>query len=80
MLRLCVYIVLYCIVDGNIKHKSDHIKYSEVQNTCIRAASIANFMNAIGKSELLSQLDLNHNADPSVNYNILSSSLENAKK
>ena len=45
----------------------------------IRAASIANFKNAIGKSDLLSQLDLNHNADPNVNCNIFSSSLENAK-
>ena len=54
-------------VDGNIKHKNDHIKYVEVQN--ISAASIANFKNAIGKSDLLSQLDLNHNADPNVNYN-----------
>ena len=44
----------------------------------ISAASIANFKNAIGKSDLLSQLDL-HNADPNVNYNIFSSSLENAK-
>ena len=45
----------------------------------ISAASIANFKNAIGKSDLLSQLDLKHNADPNVNYNIFSSSLENAK-
>ena len=39
-----------------MKHKNDHIKYVEVQN--ISAASIANFKNAIGKSDLLSQLDL----------------------
>ena len=45
----------------------------------ISSASIANFKNAIAKSDFLSQLDLNHNADPNQNYNILSSSLENAK-
>ena len=71
------HFITFRIVDGNIKHKNDDIKYVEVQN--ISAASIANFKNAIGKSDLLSQLDLNHNADPNVNYNIFSSSLENAK-
>ena len=61
----------------SIKHKNDYIKYVEVQN--INSESIANFKNAIGKSDLFSQLDLNHNADPNAKYNILSSSLENAK-
>ena len=69
------HFITFSIVDRNIKHKNDHIKYVEVQN--ISSASIANFKNAIGKSDLLSQLYLNHNADPNVNYNILSSSLEN---
>ena len=59
------YFITFSTVDGNIKHKNDHIKYVEVQN--ISATSIANFKNAIGKSDLLSQLDLNHNADPNVN-------------
>ena len=71
------YFISFSIVDGNIKHKNDHIKYVKVQN--ISSASIANFKNTIGKSDLLSQLDLNHNADLNDNYNILSSSLENAK-
>ena len=71
------HFITFSIVDGNIKHKNDHIKYVEVQN--ISSASIANFKNAIAKSDLLSHLDLNHNADPNQNYNILSSSLENAK-
>ena len=71
------HFITFSIVDGNIKHKNDHIKYVKVQN--ISSASIANFKNAIAKSDLLSQLDLNHNADPNQNYNILSSSLENAK-
>ena len=72
------HFITFSIVDGNIKHKNDHIKYVEVQN--ISSASIANFKNAIAKSDLLSQLDLNHNAEPNQNYNILSTSLENAKK
>ena len=67
------HFITFSIVDGNIKHKNDHIKYAEVQN--ISSASIANFK----KSDLLSQLDLNHNIDPNQNYNMLSSSLENSK-
>ena len=70
------HFIIFSIVNGNIKN--DHIKYVEVQN--ISSASIANFKNAFGKSDLFSQLDLNHNADPNVDYNILFSSLENAKK
>ena len=71
------HFITFSIVDGNIKHKNDHIKYVEVQN--ISSSSIANFKNAIAKSDLLSHLDLNHNAEPNQNYNILSSSLGNAK-
>ena len=71
------HFITFSIVERNIKHKNDHIKYVEVQN--ISSASIANFMNAITKSDVLSQLDLNHNADPNDNYNILSSSLGNVK-
>ena len=48
------YFITFSIVEGNIKHKNDHIKYVEVQN--ISSASIANFKNAIAKSDLLSQL------------------------
>ena len=71
------HFITFSIVERNIKHKNDHIKYVEVQN--ISSSSIANFMNAITKSDVLSQLDLNHNADPNDNYNILSSSLGNVK-
>ena len=45
----------------------------------ISSASIANFKNAIGKSDLLPQLDIKHNADLNVNYNILSFSMKKAK-
>ena len=45
----------------------------------INSTFIANFKNAIGKFDLLFQLDRNHNADPNVNYNILSTSPENVK-
>ena len=55
------HFITFSIVEGNIKHRNDHIKYVEVQN--ISSASIANFKNAIAKSDVLSQLDLNHNAD-----------------
>ena len=49
----------------------------EVQN--INPTSINNFKNSIATSDLLSQLDLNVIANPNVNYNILSSVLEQAK-
>ena len=55
------HFITFSIVDGNIKYKNEQNKYVEVQN--ISSASIANFKNAIGKSNLLSQLDLNYNAD-----------------
>ena len=71
------HFITFSIVDGNIKHKNIHIKYVEVQN--ISSASIANFKNAIAKSDLLSKLHRNHNADPNQNYNLHFFSLENAK-
>ena len=67
----------FSIVEGNIKQIKDHLKYVEVQN--IKPASINNFKNSIVTSDLLSQLDLNVRVNPNVNYNILSSVLEQAK-
>ena len=67
----------FSIVEGNIKQIKDPVKYVEVQN--INPASINNFKNSIATSDLLSQLDLNVNANPNVNYNLLSSVLEQAK-
>ena len=55
----------------------DPVKYVEVQN--INPASINSFKNSIASFDLLSQLDLNDRANPNVNYNILSSVLEQAK-
>ena len=51
------HFITFSIIEENIKHKNDHIKYVEVQN--ISSASIANFKNAIAKSDVLSQLDHN---------------------
>ena len=67
----------FSIVEGNIKHIKDPVKYVEVQN--INPASINSFNNSIASFDLLSQLDLNDRANPNVNYNILSSVLEQAK-
>ena len=67
----------FSIVEGNIKQIKDPVKYVEVQN--INPASINNFKYSIATSDLLSQLDLNVNANPNVNYNLLSSVLEQAK-
>ena len=67
----------FSIVEGNIKHIKDPVKYVEVQN--INPASINSFKNLIASFDLLSQLDINDRANPNVNYNILSSVLEQAK-
>ena len=67
----------FSIVEGNIQQIKDPLKYVEVQN--INAASINNFKNSIATSDLVSQLDPNVRANPNVNYNILSSVLEQAK-
>ena len=71
------HIVTFSIVEGNIKQIKDPVKYVEVQN--INPASINNFKNLIETSDLLLQLDLHVNANPNVNYNLLSSVLEQAK-
>ena len=67
----------FSIVEGNIKHIKDRLKYVEVQN--INPASINSFKNSIASFDLLSQLDLNDRANPNVNYNVFSSVLEQAK-
>ena len=67
----------FSIVEGNIKNTKEPIKYVEVQN--INSAAIINFQNSVGSSDLLSQFNLSLDANPSYNYNILSSTLEQAK-
>ena len=67
----------FCIVEGNIKNIKEPVKYIEVQN--INSASIINFKNSVGNSNLFSQFDLSLDANPNDNYNILSSILEQAK-
>ena len=67
----------FSIVEGNIKNIKEPVKYIEVQN--INSASIINFKNSVGNSNLFSQFDLSLDANPNDNYNILSSILEQAK-
>ena len=67
----------FSIVEGNIKTIKEPVKYIEVQN--INSASIINFKNSVGNSNLFSQFDLSLDANPNDNYNILSSILEQAK-
>ena len=71
------HFMTFSIVEGKIKQIKDPVKYVEVQN--INPGSINNFKNSIATLDLLSQLDLNVCANPNVNYNILSSVLEQAK-
>ena len=67
----------FSIVEGNIKNIKEPVKYIEVQN--INSASIINFKNSVGNSNLFSQLDLSLDVNPNDDYNILSSILEQAK-
>ena len=67
----------FCIVEGKIKRTRDTPKYIEVEN--IAPLSILNFKTAIGNTDLLSQFDLNPQADPNFNYNLLSSTIDQAK-
>ena len=67
----------FCIVEGKIKRTRDTPKYIEVEN--ITPLSILNFKTAIGNTDLLSQFDLNPQADPNFNYNLLSSTIDQAK-
>ena len=55
----------------------DTPKYIEVGN--ITPLSISNFKAEIGSSDLLSQFDLNPLADPNINYNLLWSTIDQAK-
>ena len=72
------HFMTFSIVEGNIKYIKEPVKYIEVHN--INSASIINFKNLVGNSNLFSQFDLSLDANPNDNYNILSSILEQAKK
>ena len=67
----------FCVVEGKVKRTKDTPKYIEVEN--ITPLSISNFKAEIGSSDLLSQFDLNPLADPNINYNLLSSTIDQAK-
>ena len=67
----------FCIVEGKFKRTRDTPKYIEVEN--ITPLSILNFKTVIGNTDLLSQFDLNPQADPNFNYNLLSSTIDQAK-
>ena len=67
----------FCVVEGKVKRTKDTPKHIEVEN--ITPLSISNFKAKIGSTDLLSQFDLNLLADPSINYNLLSSTIDQAK-
>ena len=67
----------FCVVEGKVKCTKDTPKYIEVEN--VTPLSISNFKAEIGSSDLLSQFDLNPLADPNINYNLLSSTIDQAK-
>ena len=49
------HFMTFIIVEGNIKNIKKPIKYVEVQN--VNSASIINFKNSVGNSDLFPQLD-----------------------
>ena len=67
----------FCIVEGKVKRVKDTPKYIEVEN--ITPLSISNFKGAIGNSDILSKFDLEPQADPNINYNLLSSTINKDK-
>ena len=68
----------FCIiVKGIVKRVKGTPKYIEVEN--ITSLSISNFKGAIGNSDILSKFELDPQADPNINYNMLSSTINKAK-
>ena len=67
----------FCIIEVKVKRVKDTPKYIEVEN--ITSLSILNFNRAIGNSDILSKFDLDPQADPNINYNLLSSTINKAK-
>ena len=67
----------FCVVEGKVKRTKDTPKHIEVEN--ITPLSICNFKAEIGNTDLLSQFDLNPLTEPNINYNLLSSTIDQAK-
>ena len=71
------HVISFCIVEVKVKGVKDTPKYIEVEN--ITSLSISNYKRAIGNSEILSKFDLDPQADPNINYNLSSSTINKAK-
>ena len=67
----------FCIVEGKVQRVKDTPKYIEFENNT--SLSISNFKGAIGNSDIFSKFDLDPQADPNINYNLLSSTINKAK-
>ena len=67
----------FCVVEGKVKRTKETPIHIEVEN--ITPLSISDFKAEIGSTDLLSQFDLNPLADPNINYNLLSSTIDQAK-
>ena len=67
------HFMFFCVVEGKVMRVKDTPKYIEVEN--ITSLSISNFKGAIGNSDILSKFDLDPQADPNINYNLLSSTI-----
>ena len=75
--RVSDHFMSFCVVEGKVKRSRDTPKYIEVEN--ITPLSISNYKAEIGNTDLLSQFDLSPLADPNINYNLLSSTIDEAK-
>ena len=67
----------FCIVEGKVKRIKDTPKYIEVEK--ITLLFISNFKGAIANSDMLYKFDISPQADPNINYNLLSPTINKAK-
>ena len=71
------HLMQFCIFKGNYKASNDLPTYIEVES--INSKSISNFKCALSKSDVFAMLDKSPNAIPDSNYDILATTLADAK-
>ena len=71
------HVMSFCIVEGKVKRIKDTPNYIEAEK--ITLLFISNFKGAIANSDMLSKFDISPQADPNINYNLLSSTINKAK-
>ena len=72
----CIYFIS-SVVFADFLIKSSFKKNVEFEQINVR--SIANFKNSISNADIISKLDVEHSANPNVNYNILTDIITTTK-